>query len=55
VGDVITIWGQEAIAQAEEHVKDLRGSVIVPNCGHWIQQEHPEQVNKALLTFLEGL
>jgi pimeloyl-ACP methyl ester carboxylesterase len=53
--DVATIWSQEAIARAEEHVRDLRGSVIVPSCGHWIQQEHPDVVNKELLIFLEGL
>ena len=53
--DVATIWSQEAIVRAEEHVKDLRGSVILRSCGHWIQQEHPEEVNKELLTFLEGL
>jgi pimeloyl-ACP methyl ester carboxylesterase len=53
--DVGTIWSQEAIARAEEHVQDLRGSVIVPGCGHWIQQEHPDVVNKELLVFLQGL
>lgn len=53
--DVATIWSQEAIARAEEHVVDLRGSVILRDCGHWIQQEHPDAVNKKLLTFLTGL
>ncbi|WP_272902679.1 alpha/beta hydrolase [Nocardioides sp. WS12] len=53
--DVATIWSQEAIARAKEHVHDLRGSVIVPNCGHWIQQERPDVVNRELLAFLAGL
>ena len=53
--DVTTIWSQEAIARAEEHVQDLRGSVILRDCGHWIQQEQPDAVNKELLTFLQGL
>ena len=53
--DVATIWSQEAIARAEEHVKDLRGSVILRSCGHWIQQERPDEVNKELLTFLQSL
>jgi pimeloyl-ACP methyl ester carboxylesterase len=53
--DVATIWSQEAIARAKEHVADLRGSVILRDCGHWIQQEHPDAVNKELLTFLKGL
>jgi pimeloyl-ACP methyl ester carboxylesterase len=53
--DVVTIWGQQAIARAGEALMDVRGSVIVPNCGHWIQQEHPEAVNKELVAFLQGL
>jgi pimeloyl-ACP methyl ester carboxylesterase len=27
----------------------------VPDCGHWIQQEEPEIVNRALLDFLASL
>jgi pimeloyl-ACP methyl ester carboxylesterase len=53
--DIATIWSQEAIARAREWVPDLRGSVIVPNCGHWIQQEQPDVVNKELVGFLQGL
>ncbi|KAA1397811.1 alpha/beta fold hydrolase [Aeromicrobium ginsengisoli] len=53
--DVATIWSQEARLRAAEYIPDLRGSVIIPNCGHWIQQEHPETVNQELLTFLKGL
>lgn len=36
-------------------VDDLRGAVIVPGAGHWIQQERPEEVNAVLLRFLEEL
>jgi pimeloyl-ACP methyl ester carboxylesterase len=32
--DVTTIWSQEAIARIGEKVQDLRGSVILPDCGH---------------------
>jgi pimeloyl-ACP methyl ester carboxylesterase len=53
--DIVTIWSQQAIARAKERVPDLRGSVIVPDCGHWIQQEQPHAVNKELLAFLQGL
>jgi pimeloyl-ACP methyl ester carboxylesterase len=31
---------------------DLRGKVIIPGAGHWIQQERPAEVNAALLEFL---
>jgi pimeloyl-ACP methyl ester carboxylesterase len=36
-------------------VDDLRGTVIVPGAGHWIQQERPDDVTGALLAFLTGL
>jgi pimeloyl-ACP methyl ester carboxylesterase len=34
---------------------DHRGDVIVDGAGHWVQQEAPEQVNGALLRFLDGI
>lgn len=34
---------------------DLRGQVVLPGAGHWVQQERPEAVNAALLGFLTGL
>ena len=36
-------------------VRDLRGSVLVPGAGHWVQQEQPAEVNRLLLEFLAGL
>ena len=36
-------------------VTDLRRSVIVPGAGHWVQQQAPDEVNEALLSFLSGL
>jgi pimeloyl-ACP methyl ester carboxylesterase len=33
-------------------VKDLRGQVVVPGAGHWVQQERPVEVNTELLHFL---
>ena len=39
----------------EEWVDDLRGTVILPGAGHWIQQERPEAVNEALIAFLRSL
>ena len=34
---------------------DDRGRVLVDGAGHWVQQEAPEPVNAALLTFLHGV
>ena len=36
-------------------VRDLRGSILLPDVGHWVQQEQPEEVNRLLLEFLDGL
>ncbi|HEX3244376.1 MAG TPA: alpha/beta hydrolase, partial [Chloroflexota bacterium] len=33
----------------------LRGTLMLPGCGHWTQQERPTEVNAALIEFLEGL
>lgn len=33
----------------------LRGAEVIPNAGHWLQQEAPEAVNTALLHFLASL
>ncbi len=38
----------------EEWLTDLRADLVIPG-GHWIQQERPQEVNRALLEFLAGL
>lgn len=53
--DVVTIWAQDAIRRAPEHITDLRGTIIIPHCGHWQQEEQPEAVNEALLGFLASV
>jgi pimeloyl-ACP methyl ester carboxylesterase len=36
-------------------VTDLRGVVLIPEAGHWVQQDKPAETNAALLEFLKGL
>jgi pimeloyl-ACP methyl ester carboxylesterase len=36
-------------------VPDLRGTVVLPGCGHWTAQERPDEVTEALLAFLRTL
>ena len=31
---------------------NLRKSIILPGCGHWLQQERPDEVNSAIIEFL---
>jgi pimeloyl-ACP methyl ester carboxylesterase len=53
--DIATMWGQTAIREFSTHAPKARPSVVLDNCGHWIQQEHPEKVNSLLLGFLSEL
>jgi len=39
----------------DEWLTDHRGSVLIDGAGHWVQQEAPEQVNAALIGFLDDL
>jgi pimeloyl-ACP methyl ester carboxylesterase len=34
---------------------NLTQAALLPECGHWIQQERPEEVDTLLLEFLSGL
>ena len=52
------IWGRDDQAvrppfmdEAAEQVDDLR-TVLIDNAGHWVQQEQPQQVTRAMLDFL---
>lgn len=36
-------------------IPNLRETIILPGCGHWTQQERPDDVNEALIKFLAGL
>jgi pimeloyl-ACP methyl ester carboxylesterase len=47
-----TIWGAPSIERFPQTLPRLHRSVILDGCGHWTQQERPEEVNAALLDFL---
>ncbi len=34
---------------------DMREVTVIPGMGHWVQQEAPEETNKAILAFLKGI
>lgn len=36
-------------------VNDLRGVKLIPNTGHWVQQERPAETNAAMLEFLQSI
>jgi pimeloyl-ACP methyl ester carboxylesterase len=51
------IFGQteEVVLATREAVPNLREPVWVAGSGHWIQQERPDEVNEALLSFLRSI
>lgn len=39
----------------KQYIPDLREIVTLKGCGHWMQQEQPEAVNRALIGFLSDV
>lgn len=50
-----TRWGGHAISRFPTTLPELRGSHILPGCGHWLQQERADDVNQLLVDWLKGL
>jgi pimeloyl-ACP methyl ester carboxylesterase len=46
---------EQIIANLAHFVPQLRGSLMLPGCGHWTQQERPLEVNDAIIHFLQEL
>jgi len=56
----LLIWGERDTALGKELTEDMDGLfggpfelMYLPNCGHWVQQEGAEDVNRLMLEFLE--
>ena len=45
----------QLIPNLSKVVPGLRGTVMLPGCGHWTQQERPKEVNDAMIAFLTTL
>ncbi|MBV9873720.1 MAG: alpha/beta hydrolase [Verrucomicrobia bacterium] len=43
------------IANLSQSVPKLQKTLILPGCGHWTQQERPQEVNEAMLEFLRQI
>lgn len=53
--DSTRLWLGDAIERQAEWLPAHTGTHVVPDCGHWVQQERPDVVNALLLDFLDGL
>jgi len=45
----------QLIANLSNFVPKLRGTIMLPDCGHWTQQERAPEVNAAMIDFLRSL
>ena len=45
----------ELLPTLRRFAPNLREPLLLAGCGHWTQQERPEEVNAALLEFLRTL
>jgi pimeloyl-ACP methyl ester carboxylesterase len=50
--DTSTAWLFNAIAQQATWLPALTGTHLLQGCGHWVQQERPDQVNDLILHWL---
>ncbi|MCZ7535796.1 MAG: alpha/beta hydrolase [Acidimicrobiia bacterium] len=53
--DAVLAMTAGQVEAMQETVPGLRRSVMLPGCGHWTQQERPDEVNAAILAFLADL
>ncbi|SDI80037.1 Pimeloyl-ACP methyl ester carboxylesterase [Frankineae bacterium MT45] len=53
--DASSTWSAEAIRRYRTTLPGLVSSHILDGCGHWIQQERPDEVNRLLIEWLQGL
>ena len=45
----------QLIPNLSKFVPKLQRTIMLPDCGHWTQQERAREVNAAMLEFLKGL
>lgn len=52
--DHVRDWAHAAEEGMRDWVPGLADLVVVPGAGHWVHQEAPEAVNRALISFLDS-
>lgn len=46
---------RNSIANMRATVPNIKRTILLENCGHWIGQERPVEVNAAMIEFLQGI
>jgi pimeloyl-ACP methyl ester carboxylesterase len=55
VHDLVLVMDPHGVERMRNLLPDYRGEVLIPEAGHWVQQEAPQAFNDALLGFLTSL
>lgn len=45
----------QLLPNLKQFIPLLRDTVVLPDCGHWTQQERPDEVNALLIRFLKNI
>ncbi len=53
--DGVIVMAAQALQDMPKYVTNLRLNRLIPDVGHWTQQEAPDAVNRGLLEFLSAL
>jgi pimeloyl-ACP methyl ester carboxylesterase len=53
--DIVLGANPDSVEKMRSAVPGLRRIEWLPGCGHWLQQERPEEINRLLLEFLSSL
>jgi pimeloyl-ACP methyl ester carboxylesterase len=51
----VVAFMDQVIVNLANDVPQLRGKIMLSDCGHWTQQERASQVNAAMIDFLREL
>jgi hypothetical protein len=53
--DISAAWLSDAIDQQPSWLPGLAGTHLLEGCGHWVQQECPDQANDLILDWLRAV
>jgi pimeloyl-ACP methyl ester carboxylesterase len=53
--DLVLLGARNVLPRLRDYAPQLRESVLLPGCGHWTQQERPDDVSKAMIGFIREL
>jgi pimeloyl-ACP methyl ester carboxylesterase len=51
----LVIGARQTLPQLREVAPGLRDAIVLPGCGHWTQQERPDEVSEAMISFIREL